>query len=169
MFLALQSRLSGRPAGSIAPAAPAGSRAVAGCSITAPSAGGGDAAAAAYDADVMSVVERFMAAASTLGDDVAKPSNIVRDAFTGEVLENWFKVPQATKLEVYDDLDAEDVLVIARPRLTMASGAMKQLRPRPAGQRRIVAAIAACTKPDAAGLQQLVGPVGEQMQKVHNT
>jgi hypothetical protein len=30
----------------------------------------------------------------------------------------------------------------------------------------VLAAIAACSKPDAAGLQQLVGPVGEQMQKV---
>lgn len=35
-----------------------------------------------------------------------------------------------------------------------------------AGQRRMLAAIAACSKPDATGLQQLVGPVGEQMQKV---
>lgn len=34
------------------------------------------------------------------------------------------------------------------------------------GQRQVLAAIAACSKPDAAGLQQLVGPVGEQMQKV---
>jgi hypothetical protein len=30
----------------------------------------------------------------------------------------------------------------------------------------VLAAIAACSKPDAAGLQQLVGPVGAQMQKV---
>lgn len=34
-----------------------------------------------------------------------------------------------------------------------------------AGQRHVIAAIAACAKPDAAGLQQLVGPVGEHMQK----
>lgn len=43
--------------------------------------------------------------------------------------------------------------------------APRATRPTCAGQRHIVAAIAACSKPDAAGLQQLVGLVGEQMQK----
>ena len=94
-----QTRLSGQPAGSVAAAAPsavspapapgpsaaqpAASRAVAGCSITAPAGSGGGESIAAYDADVMPVLERFIAAASSLGEDVAKPSSIVRDAFAG--------------------------------------------------------------------------------------
>lgn len=78
------------PAANAAPAVappaaqPAASRAVAGCSITAPEGGGSAEGLAAYDSEVVPVVERFMAAASSLGEDVAKPSNIVRDAFAGD-------------------------------------------------------------------------------------
>lgn len=98
-FLLPQARLSGRPAGSLplptpapcaaaAPSAavppPQQARAVAGCSTTAPQASaGGSASVAAYDADVMPKVQKFAAAAAPLGDDVAKPSAVVRDAFTG--------------------------------------------------------------------------------------
>jgi len=128
---AAEGRLSGRPAGSLPPpppvaaaaappaahaatvgAAPQTSRAVTGCSITAPTAAAGGGLAA-YNSEVMPKLDAFMVAAAPLGDDVGKPSAVVKAAFDG--------------------------------------------------QRHIVEAIASCSRPDQGGLQQLVGPVGEQM------
>ena len=169
---------SAAPAPGPPAAQPATSRAVAGCSITAPAGGGGGEGVAAYDADVMPVLDRFMAAASSLGDDVAKPSTIVRDAFAGafpfitHCARCIYLQQRATADSARTDSSVRQPYrhVLAR-RWPEAAGSLADPAALThadacAGQRQVLAAIAACSKPDAAGLQQLVGPVGEQMQKV---
>lgn len=140
---------------------------MAGCSITAPAGGGGGEGGAAYDADVMPVLDRFMAAASSLGEDVAKPSTIVRDAFAGAFV---FHHSLRTLFLVTTAFHSHTQHVLARgwPEAagSLAHPAALTHADACAGQRQVLAAIAACSKPDAAGLQQLVGPVGEQIQKV---
>lgn len=103
---AMQVRISGvtagslpspRPAAATSPAtsgaaasapaaAPSPARAGTGCSITsgAASGGGGSQSLAAYDSEVGSKLDAFVAAAQPLGGDISKPSAVVKAAFDGQ-------------------------------------------------------------------------------------